>query len=76
MTPRRIEELANEVAQEIGQHFTGFTIQRADVVLGGLDVIFSWKQPTRTVVHLQIRDQDTDTVIKAEIRSQLTNQLG
>jgi hypothetical protein len=71
MTPRRIEELANEVAQEIGQPFAGFRIDHADVILGGLDVTFSWTWPTRTVVHLQILDQDTDTVIKAKIRSQL-----
>jgi hypothetical protein len=75
MTTRRIEELANEVAREIGQHFAGFRIDRADVLLDGLDVTFSWTQPTRTIVHLQIRDQDTDTAIKATIRRQLTDQL-
>ncbi len=71
MTTRRIEELANEVQQETGQHFTDFRIDRADVLPDGLDVTFSWAHPLLKVVNIKIRDQDSDASIKEAIRRQL-----
>ncbi len=71
MTTRRIEELANEVAQETGQHLTDFRIDRADVAPDGLDVTFSWAHPFLKFVNIKIREQDTDASIKEAIRRQL-----
>jgi hypothetical protein len=71
MTNRRIEELANEVAQETGQHLTDFRIDRADVAPDGLEVTFSWAHPFLKVVNIKIREQDSDDNIKEAIRRQL-----
>jgi hypothetical protein len=72
MTTRGIEELANEVAQELGLQFSGFRIEHADISVTRSDLSFSWTQPIRAVVDLHIRDDDTDSTIKAMIRAQLT----
>jgi hypothetical protein len=71
MTDRRIEELANEVAREMGQHFTGFRIDLADVLPDGLNVTFSWAHPFRKIVNIKIGERDSDDFIKEAIRRQL-----
>ncbi len=71
MTQRRIEELANEVAREMGKTFAGFKIDHVDLSLDALEITFSWLAAFQATVHLRIRDQDTDEDIKQEIRRQL-----
>lgn len=74
MTTRRIEELAKEVAQEMGQNLSGFRVDRADVAFSKLYVTFSWTHPVLTTVHVQISDEDTEATVKAAIRDQLSQE--
>ena len=71
MTQRRIEELANEVAREMGKTFAGFKIDHVNLLPDALEIRFSWLAAFQATVHLRIRDQDTDEDIKQEIRRQL-----
>jgi len=71
MTQRRIEELANEVAREIGTTFAGFKIDHVELLPDALAITFSWLAPFQATVHLRIRELDTDEDIKQEIRRQL-----
>jgi hypothetical protein len=62
MTERRIEQLANEVAQDISIRLDDF---------GALLITFSWRLPFRIEVTINLNDHNTDDSVKNEIRRQL-----
>ncbi len=71
MTHQKIEELANEVAKDVAQHFAGFAVESFEVRGGAISILFSWQGSFRTKVILCLKEKDTDESIREEIRRQL-----
>jgi len=75
MTEQRIEELAEEVAREVGTKIDGFAIERVVNRPLALTIIISWREPFHTEVSIKLTEEATDESIKQEIHRQLENAV-
>ena len=73
MTDHRLQELANEVAEEVRQTFKDFAIERVKRVDSVLHITFRWPEPERLQVSINLHEHDSEEAVKAEIRRQLRN---
>jgi len=72
MPERGFEELATEVVKEIGASIRGFRIDTIDSSeREGMTIRCSWTAPYRLSLAVQLRGNESDDDIKAEIRRQL-----
>ena len=71
MTDQTVEELAKEVAVELGKNLSGFAMGRVDRTPTELVVSFAWRQPTNTEISITLHENDSKESIKDQIRKQL-----
>ena len=71
MTDQTVEELAKEVAAELGKNLSGFAMGRVDRTPTELVITFAWRLPTHTEVCISLHGNDSKESIKDQIRRQL-----